>query len=156
MLGKSEGKDTVIGEGPFRLTLPGQWRTEQSSDPTRWVYRSDNGEQLTVSVLGFKGGLSVDERFKSFKRLTELRKHAEAATPGLTAVTTTDTTFGDSGGILAARYGGTQPTVHRRFMCLMLGSTSAFWVFYYESVGLAGSESDARAKTIMNSIVVPR
>jgi hypothetical protein len=154
--GKSKATDTPINESAFRLTLPGQWSSKPSSDPTRWVYHSDNGEELTVSFLGLKSGMSADERSKMFKRLAELRKHAESATPGLTAVTTTETTFGESGGILAARYGGTELAVHRRFMCLMLGSTSAFTVFYYEAVGLTQSETDARAKTILNSVVVPR
>jgi hypothetical protein len=156
MFGKSKATDTAIDEPAFRLTLPGQWSRKPSSDPTRWVYHSDNGEELTVSLLGLKNGMSTDERSKMFKRLAELRKHAESATPGLTAVTTTDTTFGESGGILAARYGGSEPAVQRRFMCLMLGSASAFTVFYYEAVGLTQSETDARAKTIMNSVVVPR
>jgi hypothetical protein len=106
--------------------------------------------------LGFKSGMSADERSKTFKRLAELRKHAETGTSGLTPVTTTDTTFGESEGILAARYGGSEPAVHRHFMCLMLGSTSAFTIFYYETVGLTQSETDTRAKTIMNSVVVPR
>jgi hypothetical protein len=156
MFGKSKATDTAIDEGAFRLTLPGQWNKTPSSDPTRWVYHSDNAEELTVSLLGFKSGMSADERSNSFKRLAELRKHAESAMPGLTAVTTTDTTFSESGGTLAARYGGSEPAVHRRFMCLMLGSTSAFTVFYYEAVGLTQAETDARAKAIMNSIVVPR
>jgi len=156
MFGNSKARDTAIDEPAFRLTLPGQWSRKPSSDPTRWVYHSDNGEELTVSLLALKSGMSTDERSKMFKRLAELRKHAESAMPGLTAVTTTDTTFGESEGILAARYGGTEPAVHRRFMCLMLGSTSAFMVFYYEVLGLTQSETDARAKTIMNSVVVPR
>ena len=156
MFGKSKATDTAIDEGAFRLTLPGQWSKKPSSDPTRWVYHSDNGEELTVSLLGFKSGMSADERSKTFKRLAELRKHAETGTPGLTSVTTTDTTFGESEGILAARYGGSEPALHRRFMCLMLGSTSAFTIFYYEAVGLTQSETDTRAKTIMNSVVVPR
>jgi hypothetical protein len=156
VFGKSKATETPINEPAFRLTLPGQWSSQPSSDPTRWVYHSDNGEELTVSILGLKSGMSADERSKMFKRLAELRKHAESATPGLSAVSTTETTFGESGGILAARYGGTEPAAHRRFMCLMLGSTSAFTVFYYEAVGLTQSETDARAKTIMNSVVVPR
>jgi hypothetical protein len=156
VFGKSKATDTPINEPAFRLTLPGQWSSKPSPDPTRWVYHTGNGEGLTVSILGLKSGLSADERSKMFKRLAELRKHAESATPGLTAVTTTETTFGESGGILAARYSGTEPAVHRRFICLILGSTSAFTVFYYEAVGLTESETDARAKTIMNSVVVPR
>jgi hypothetical protein len=156
VFGKSKPTDTPINEPAFHLTLPGQWSSKPSSDPTRWVYHTGNGEELTVSILGLKSGMSADERSKMFKRLAELRKHADSATPGLTAVTTTETTFGESGGILAARYGGTEPAVHRRFMCLMLGSTSTFTVFYYEAVGLPQSETDARAKTIMNSVVVPR
>ena len=83
-------------------------------------------------------------------------RHSELCMPGLTSVMTTDTTFGESEGILAARYGGTEPAVHRRFMCLMLGSTSGFTIFYYEAVGLTQSETDARSKTIMNSVVVPK
>jgi len=156
MYGQEKATDTPIDEPAFRLTLPGQWSRKPSSDPTRWVYRSDNREQLTVSLLGLKSGISADERSKIFKRLAELRRHAESAAPGLTAVTTTDTTFGESGGILAARYGGAEPAVHRGFVCLMLGSTTAFTVFYYEAVGLTQSETDARAKTIMNSVVVPK
>lgn len=151
--GKSKAADTAIDEQAFRLTLPGQWTRKPSSDPTRWVYRSDKLEELTVSILGFKNGMSADERSKTFKRLAELRKHAESARPGST---TGDTTFGESGGILAARYGGAEPEAHRRFWCLLLGSTSAFTVFYYEAVGLTQSETDARAKAIMNSVVVPK
>jgi hypothetical protein len=156
MFGKSKARDTAIEERGFRLTLPGQWSRKPSSDPTRWVYHNDSGEELTVSLFDFKSGMSADERSKTFKRLAELRKHAESAAPGVAAVTTTDTTFGESGGILAARYGGTEPAVHRRFVCLMLGSASAFTVFYYEAVGLTQSEADARAKTIMNTVVVPK
>jgi tetratricopeptide (TPR) repeat protein len=105
--GKSKATDTAIDEGAFRVTLLGQWSRKPTSDTTRWVYQSDNGkDQLTVSLLGFKSGISADERSKTFKRLAESRKHAESATPDLTAVTTTDTTFSESGGILAARYGG--------------------------------------------------
>jgi hypothetical protein len=156
MFAKSKATDTAIDEGVFRLTLPGHWSKMPSSDPTRWVYHSDNGEELTVSLLGFKSGMSADERSKTFKRLAELRKHAETAMPGLTSVMTTDTTFGESEGILAARYGGTEAAAHRRFMCLMLGSTSGFTIFYYEAVGLTQSETDARSKTIMNSVVVPK
>jgi hypothetical protein len=136
MFGESKAPDTAIHERAFRLTLPGRWSSKPSSDPTRWVYQSDNGEQLTVSFLGFNSAMSADERLKTFKHLVELRKRAESSISGLTAVTTTDITFGESGGILAARYGGTESAVHRRFMCLMLGSTSAFTVFYYESVDL--------------------
>lgn len=154
--GQEKAKDTPIDESSFRLTLPGQWNKKPSSDPTRWVYYRDNREQLTVSVFGLKSGTGADERSKMLKRLVEIRKNAESATPGSTAVTTTDTTFGESGGILAARYSGAEPAANRRFVCLILGSTSAFTVFYYEGVGLGQSETDARAKTIMNSVVVPR
>ena len=142
VFGKSKPTDTPINEPAFHLTLPGQWSSKPSSDPTRWVYHTGNGEELTVSILGLKSGMSADERSKMFKRLAELRKHADSATPGLTAVTTTETTFGESGGILAARYSRAEPALHRRF--------------YYEAVGLTKSETDARAKTIMNSVVVTK
>jgi len=32
-----------------------------------------------------------------------------------------------------AWYGGTEPAVHRRFICLILGRASAFTVFYYDN-----------------------
>ncbi len=156
MSGKSKPKETVIDERAFRFTLPGQWSREPSSDPTRWAYQSDHGDYLTVSLLGFFSGMGAEERSKAFNRLVEMRKLAETALPGLTAVTTTQTTFGESGGILAARYSGIQSAVHRRFTCLMLGSSSAFTAFYYEAVGLTKTQSEDRAKTIMNSIIVPR
>jgi len=154
MSGESKPKETVIDERAFRFTLPGQWSREPSSDPTRWSYQNDHGEYLTVSLLGFSSGMGAEERSKVFNRLVEMRKHAETALPGFTAVTTTQTTFGESGGILAARYSGIQSAVHRRFTCLMLGSSSAFTVFYYEAVGLSKTQSEARAKAIMNSIIV--
>lgn len=132
--GQEKANDTPIDEPLFRLILPGHWSKKPSSDPTRWVYYRDNREQLTVSVFGLKSGMGVDERSKMFKHLVEVRKNAESATSGMTAVTTTDTGFSESGGILAARYGGTEPAANRRFVCLILGSTSAFTVFYYEGV----------------------
>lgn len=156
MFGQSKETDTPIDEPAFRLTLPGQWSRKPSSDSTRWVYYRDKGEQLTVSLFGLKSGMGKDERSTMFKHFVEVRKQAESATPGLTAVTTTETNFGESGGILAARYGGTEPAIHRHFMCLMLGSTSAFTVFYYEAIGQTQSEAEARAKSIMNSVALPR
>jgi len=148
--------NTSIDEPAFRLTLPGHWRNKPSSDPKRWIYGSDDQEQLTVSLLGLGSGMSANERTKMFRRLVQSRKHAESDAPGLTAVTITETAFGESGGILAARYGGTEPAVQRRFICLMLGSTTAFMIFYYEAVGLTQSETDARAKLIIDSVVVPK
>ena len=82
VFGKSTATDTPINEPAFRLILPGQWSSKPSSDSTRWVYHSGNGEELTISILRLKSGLSADGRSEMFKRLAELRRHAESATPG--------------------------------------------------------------------------
>jgi len=138
------------------MVLPGEWTRQPSSDLTRWSYASRNAERLTVSFIRLPPEQEAEERSKTFDRLVELRKKAETALPELSPITTTETNFGESGGILAARYAGVEPAAKRRFFCLMLGSSQAFTVFYYEAVGLTEVQSEARAKTIMNTIVVPQ
>ena len=46
VFGKSKPTDTPINEPAFHLTLPGQWSSKPSSDPTRWVYHTGNGEEF--------------------------------------------------------------------------------------------------------------
>jgi len=155
MFWKSKTKDTAIDERVFRLTLPGQWTRQPSSDATRWTYRSDTGrDQVTVSLLSFTHRMSADEQLATLKRVTELRRRAETDTPGVSGVTMTDTTFAESGGVHAARYGGIESGSHRRFSCLLLCSPSAVTIFYYEAIGLTDQESDARARAIFNSVGV--
>jgi len=70
MLWKSEPKDTAIDEGVFRLTLPGHWSRQPSTDATRWTYRSDTGrDQLTVSLLSSTHRLSTDEQLATSSAL---------------------------------------------------------------------------------------
>lgn len=155
MFWKSKLKDTAIDERIFRITLPGHWNCQPSSDPTRWTYRSDIGDdQLTVSRLSSIKRLSTDEQIATLKRVTELRRRAETETPGISGVTMTDTTLAESGGVQAARFGGFQSGTQRRFSCLLLCSSSGVTVFYYEAIGLTEQESDARARAIFNSVGV--
>jgi hypothetical protein len=155
MFWKSKQTDTAIDERAFRLTLPGQWSRQPSSDATRWSYRSDTGrDQLTVSLLSSTKRMSTDEQFATLKRLTELRRRAETDTPGVSGITMTDTTFAESAGVHAARFGGVESGSQRRFSCLLLCSPSAVTVFYYEAIGLTEQESDARARAILNSVGV--
>jgi len=154
---KSKPEDTPVRENAFRLTLPGKWSPEASSDPTRWTYHSENGhEQLTVSLFAWAKRLSPEEQRQTLERMTEIHRNVQIKMPGMDAITMTDTTFGESGGTIAARYGGVDPAHQRRFWSLLLSSPVAVTVFYYEAVGMSETEADMKAKAIMNSIVVPR
>jgi len=146
---------TAINERIFRLTLPGHWSCQTSSDGMRWTYRSEIGcDQLTVSLLSTTKGLSTDEQFVTLKRVTELRRRAENETPGVSGITMTDTTFAELGGVQAARFDGVESGAQRRFSCLFLCSPSAVIVFHYEAIGLSQQESDVRARLIFNSVGV--
>jgi hypothetical protein len=157
MLWKPKPSDTAIVERPFHMNLPGKWTSQPSSDPTRWSYQAESQhETLTVSFVGFAHGLKQDERESIFRRAVELRRSEENKLPGLNGVMVTDATFGQSAGVLAARYGGVDSADDRRLWCLLLGSSVAVTIFYYEAVGLSEGETDARGRAIFNSIVVPR
>ncbi len=68
----------------------------------------------------------------------------------------TETTFGESQGVLAARYGGMEAAERRRFATLLLCSPVAITTYYYEGLGLTEAEFETGAKATMNSIVVPK
>jgi len=154
---KSTPEDTPVRENAFRLTLPGKWSPEASSDPTRWTYHSENRrEQLTVSLFAWAKRLSPEEQRQTLERMTEIHRNVQTKMPGMDAITMSDTTFGESGGTIAARYGGVDLPHQRRFWSLLLSSPVAVTVFYYEAVGMSEAETDARARAVMNSIVVPR
>jgi hypothetical protein len=155
MFWKSKPTDTAIHERAFRLTLPGQWSRQPSSEATRWSYQSDTGrDHLTVSLLSSTKHMSADEQLETLKRVTELRRHAEVVAPGVYGITMTDTTFAESAGVHAARFGGVESGSQRRFFCLLLCSPSTVMVFYYEAIGLTEEESNARARAILNSVGV--
>jgi hypothetical protein len=124
----------------------------------RWTYRRDIGfdgfDQLTVSLLSSTKCLGTDEQLATLKRVTELRRRAETEKPDVSGVTMTDTTFDESGGVQAARFGGIESGTKRRFSCLSLCSPSGVIVFYYEAVGLSQQEVDACARVIFNSVGV--
>ena len=145
--------DTLIQERPFSITLPGSWTRKQSSDPNRWVYQSKDGRgQLTVSLpLGAIRRLSKEERSDTLKRIVALLRRAQTEV-GATAITMTETTFGESGGVLAARFGGVEPAGKRRFAALSLCSPTELIYFYYEATSLTEAEFNANGRAIMNSI----
>ena len=56
---------------------------------------------------------------------------------------------------MGARYQGFDDSRHRRFHCLILASSSAFEIFYYEAVDLGESLAEERTKAIFNSVDIP-
>lgn len=153
----SPTKDTAVRENAFSLTLPGRWSTDASDDPARRSYHASNGREfLTVSLLVFAHRLSTQEQHQTIKKMAEIRRGVETKVPGVTALTMTETTFGEADGILAARYGGVEPATGRRFHALLLCSPLAVTVYYYEARGLSEVEAASRARAIMNSIAVPK
>jgi hypothetical protein len=147
----------MITEPGFRLTLPDEWTPIASNDPTRWGYQAANTtDHLTASILGDTSGVDRDQRGAVFHKLVALRRRVETKMPGFENVSVTEATFGESGDVLAALYTGFDAARNRRFHCLLLGSTLAAYAFYYEAVDMTESEAEGRAKSIFNSIDVPR
>jgi len=151
--------DTQINEVSFRLTLPGPWTANPTVDPSRRTYHTE-AEQLTVSVFGslfgVPGAMNHDEKSATFLRWVSKRRDAETKMPGFADVTVTEPTFGESEGTLAARYQGFDPARNRRFHCLILASQSAFEIFYYEGVGFSDAAAEDRAKSIFNTVDIPK
>jgi hypothetical protein len=150
--------ETRISETSFRLTLPGKWAPEPSSDPTRRQYHTSS-EDLTVSIFGSlfgaPGTMSHDDRMAMFAHWVDKRRDLEKKVTGTSTITTTEPLFGESGGVLAARYAGFDGHT-RRFHCLLLASSSAFEIFYYEAVDMTAQAAEQRAKSIFNSVDIPR
>ena len=155
--GRPPMKDTAVNENGFKLTLPGKWTADASDDPTRRSYHADNGHEfLTVSLLVFEKRLNNEQQHQAIKRIAEIHRGVETKAAGTTALTMTEISYGESDGVLAARYGGIEPPTRRRFHALLLCSPLAVTVYYYEAIGLSESEASNRARTIMNSVVVPK
>jgi len=95
--------------------------------------------------------MSSDQQMATLARAAVLRRKAEAEVSG---VVMSDTDFGVSAGVYAARFAGFEPASQRRFNCLLLCSQSAVTTFYYEALGMSEQESDARASPLFNSIAV--
>lgn len=153
-----QSNDTRINETSFRLTLPGLWKSGSAGDPTRRDYHTDN-EQLTVSIFGSlfgkPGTMEHTARVTTFRRWVNKRRDIEGRLPGLANVTTTEPTFAEIRGTMAARYEGNDPTNNRRFHCLMLANSAALETFYYEAVNMTESRVTDRAKAIFNSVNIP-
>jgi hypothetical protein len=152
-------EDTRINETSFRLILPGTWTPAPSNDLARRDYHTDS-EQLTVSIFGSlfgaPGAMNHDAKVATFMRLVDKRRDVETKVPGSVAITVTEPLFGESGGVLAARYRGFDAGRQRRLHCMMLASVSAFEIFYYEAVDMTEAAAEDRAKAIFNSVDIPR
>ena len=157
MFWKSKPKERTINEPAFRVTLPDEWIQEPSTAPNLWTYHAEGQrEELTISIMGDTQQMSHDELSAWLHRLVEMRRHAETQIPGVAGVMVSEATFAELEGTLVARYVGTQPSAQRRFYCLVLGSSRTLYFFYYEALDMPETESEARARQIFNSIVVPR
>jgi len=152
-------ENTRISETSFRLTLPGKWTSEPSNDPTRRDYHTPS-EGLTVSIFGSlfgaPGAMTHDERVATFTHWVNQRRDVETKVAEGGTIRITEPRFGESGGVLAARYAGIDEARQRRFHCLLLASSSAFEIFYYEAVEMTEQAAEQRAKAIFNSIDIPR
>lgn len=142
MFWKSKPKDTPIRENAFRLTLPGKWVQKPSSDPTRWVYQTEDGRaQLTVSlILVFNHRLSNDEQKETLDRVVDLHRRAQTKMSNAPAVTLAETTFAEINGVLGARYLGVGTAGHLRFASLLLCSPVALTTYYYEALDSTEAE----------------
>ena len=156
-LESTSARDTRINETSFRLTLPGTWTPTPSNDPARRDYHTDS-EQLTVSIFGSlfgaPGTMNHDAEVATFTRWVDKRRDVETKVAG--SATVTEPLFGESGGVLAARYTGFDAGRQRRFHCMMLASSSAFEIFYYEAVEMTEQQAENRAKAIFNSVDIPK
>lgn len=154
-----KSKDTRIKETSFRVTLPGLWAPGMLDDPKRRSYHTGS-EQLTVSIFGSLFGavseMNDADKMAAFTRMVNRRKDAETKMPGFSHVLVTEPTLGESRGILAARYSGFDSERQRRFHCMILASSSAFEIFYYEAVDVTEEIAENRAKAIFNSVEIPK
>lgn len=155
----AEPRGKRINETSFRLTLPDTWTSSPSTDPTRRSYHAKT-EWLTVSIMGSlfgaPGTMNHDDKEARFRHWVNRRRAVETKVPGGSKIRLTEPLFGESGGVLAARYAGIDTGRRRRFHCMLLASSSAFEVFYYEAVDMTKQAAEDRAKSIFNSVDIPR
>jgi len=154
-----KSNDTVINEKSFRLTLPGVWSAGPTDKPNLRTYKTE-AEQLTVSIYGSifedPGKMSHDEKEAVFRQWVSKRRDVENKIANPNDLTLGSPSFGESNGRLAARYSGLDAARKRHFYCLILASSSAFEIFYYEASGKGQSFAEDRAKAIFNSVEIPQ
>jgi hypothetical protein len=95
--------------------------------------------------------MSDMQKVDTLERVTVLRREAEMKIPNADTTAITETTFAESGGVFAARFGGFERGAQRRFHCLLLCGQSGVVTFYYEAIGKTEQETDSRARPIFNS-----
>jgi len=78
-----------------------------------------------------------DHKPAHFTRMVRVRRGAETKMPGFADVSVSAPMFGEAGGVLAARYQGFDAARQRRFHCVLLASSTAFGMLYYEGLDLS-------------------
>ncbi len=151
--------DTRINETSFRATLPGVWKSGKTDDPNLRTYSTEN-EQVTVSILGSffptTGNVTHEDKVVIFRRWVNKRRDYENKIEGSAGIAVGEPLYAELHGTMGARYEGSDSARHRRFHCLILASSSAFEVFYYEAVDLPESVVQGRARAIFNSADRPK
>lgn len=161
LLGQSQRKsnDTRISEASFRLTLPGVWNAGKTDDPSFRTYTTAS-EQVTVSIFGSffpsTGSVTHDDKVAIFRRWVGKRRDTETKIEGASGISVGEPLYAESHGIMAARYEGFDSGRRRRFHCLILASSSAFEMFYYEALDMPVSVVQDRARLIFDSADIPR
>jgi hypothetical protein len=151
--------DTRINETSFRLTLPGVWKSGKTDDPNLRTYSTDK-EQVTVSIFGSffptTGNVTHEDKVTIFRRWVNKRRDYENKIEGSAGIAVGEPLYAEQHGTMGARYEGSDSARHRRFHCLILASSSAFEVFYYEAVDMPKDLVQDRARTIFNSADIPK
>jgi len=161
IFGQSQAKtgDTRINETSFRLTLPGLWKSGKTDDPKLRTYRTEN-EQVTVSIFGSffptTGNVTHEDKVAIFRRWVNKRRDDETKIQDSAGIAVGEPYYAEVQGTMAARYEGSDSARHRRFHCLILASSSAFEIFYYEAVDMSDALVQDRARAIFNSADIPK
>jgi hypothetical protein len=151
--------DTRINEASFRLMLPGVWKSGKTDDPNLRTYITEN-EQVTVSIFGSffptTGNVTHEDKVAIFRRWVNKRRDDETKIEGSAGIAVGEPLYAELHGTMGARYEGSDSVRHRRFHCLILASSSAFEVFYYEAVDMPKDLVQGRARAIFNSADIPK
>ena len=141
------------------MTLPGVWKSGKTDDPNLRTYHTDK-EQVTVSIFGSffptSGNVTHDDKAEIFRRWVNKRRDYETKLQDHVGVTVGEPLYAEVNGTMGARYEGFDSGAHRRFHCLILASSSAFEIFYYEAVDMSDELVRNRARAIFNSANIPK
>jgi len=149
-----EAKMKHIVKKTFTIDLPSDWKeTNESSDETPIYESIDGADQLTVSIMQTKQGLSHEELKETFRQLVETRRKTEnELSSGQTKLS--DYQIKDDGDSLRTNFVGFEKAYDRRFINLILCEHGKLISFYLESSGTSDERLNSLAKSIFNSIVI--